>query len=86
MKFPSKVTSYQESILSKFSIVLSYLEKENIKPSLLYKKIKNKVSDPGEFVEILDCLYALGKIEIVGEEKELHYVDGNILWKIFRTR
>lgn len=79
MKFPSKVTSYQESILSKFSIVLSYLEKENIKPSLLYKKIKNKVSDPGEFVEILDCLYALGKIEIVGEEKELHYVDGNIL-------
>ena len=79
MKFPSKVTSYQESILSKFSIVLSYLEKENIKPSLLYKKIKNKGSDTGEFVEILDCLYALGKIEIVGEEKELHYVDGNIL-------
>ena len=77
MKFPSKVTSYQESILSKFSIVLSYLEKENIKPSLLYKKIKNKVSDPGEFVEILDCLFALEKIEMGGEEKELHYVDRN---------
>ena len=80
MKFPSKVTSYQESIMSKFSVVLSYLEKENIKPSLLYKKIRTKVSDPGEFVEILDCLFALGKIEMVGEEKELHYVDRNSVW------
>ena len=80
MKFPSKVTSYQESIMSKFSVVLSHLEKENIKPSLLYKKIRTKVSDPREFVEILDCLFALGKIEMVGEEKELHYVDRNSVW------
>ena len=63
--------------MSKFSVVLSHLEKENIKPSLLYKKIRTKVSDPREFVEILDCLFALGKIEMVGEEKELHYVDRN---------
>lgn len=77
MKLPSKVTSYKDSILSKFDVVMSCIEKEDIKPTLLYKKLKNKVSDPSEFIEILDCLYALGKIELVGEEKELHYVDRN---------
>lgn len=79
MRFPSKVTSYQDSILSKFDIVMSQIEKKDIKPALLYKKLKNKVSDPGEFIEILDCLYALGKIEIIGEEKELHNADGSSL-------
>ena len=54
MRFPSKVTSYQDSILSKFDIVMSQIEKKDIKPALLYKKLKNKVSDPGEFIEILD--------------------------------
>ena len=64
MKFPSKVTPYQVSILAKFPIILSYLEIEDLTPSTLYKNVKSKVSDVGEFLEILDCLYALGKIEL----------------------
>lgn len=74
MKFPSKVTPYQASILAKFPVVLSCLEAEDMKPDMLYKKVKSKVSDVGEFLEILDCLYALGKIELYPEGGVLHYV------------
>lgn len=74
MKFPSKVTPYQASILAKFPTVLSCMENEDMKPDELYKEVKSKVSDVGEFLEILDCLYALGKIELDEEGCVLHYV------------
>lgn len=74
MKFPSKVTTYQTSILAKFPAVLSCLENEDLRPDELYKKVKSKVSDVGEFLEILDCLCALGKIELFKEGNMLHYV------------
>ncbi len=73
MRFPSKVTPYSESILAKFPIILSVLEKDDLTPEVLYSKVKSKVSDIGELVEILDCLYALGKIVIL-DEGALHYV------------
>lgn len=72
MKFPSKVTSYKESTIAVFPIVLSQLEKKDMTPSELYIKVKNKVSGVQEFMEILDSLYALNKIELDGEV--LHYV------------
>jgi len=72
MKLPSKVTTYKNSAISLFPVVLTYLEKGDMMPSDLYKKMKNKVSGIQEFLEILDSLYALNKIELVGEV--LHYV------------
>lgn len=42
-------------------------------PSDVYKKVKNRVSGIQEFIEILDSLYALNKIELQGEV--LNYVD-----------
>jgi len=74
VKFPNKVTPYQASILAKFPIVLDLLEQQDMKPRDSYKKIQSKVSDVGEFLEILDCLYALGKIELDREGSTLHYV------------
>lgn len=73
MKYPSKVTPYKESIIAKFPIILAQLEKGDMDPALLYKKVKNKVEDIREYMEILDCLYALNKIEF--KEEALHYVD-----------
>jgi hypothetical protein len=64
MKFPSKVTSYKKSVLSKFPIVLNVLEKESKTPIELYKKVKNKVENVAEFIQILDCLFALNMIEM----------------------
>lgn len=73
MKVPSKVTPYKESTLVKFPVVLSLLEKNDMTPSELYAKVrKSKIKDITEFVEVLDCLYAMNKIEI--REEVLHYV------------
>lgn len=74
MRFPSKVTPYKKSSLSKFPVILSLLAESDLSPSELYAKVqKSKVKDIDEFVAILDCLYALRKIEVKGGL--LHYVD-----------
>lgn len=72
MKFPSKVTPYKESIIAKFPMVLEKVEKKDMSPQELYKSVKNKVTDIREFMDIMDCLYALKKIELDGEV--VHYV------------
>ncbi|AGR77663.1 hypothetical protein A7H1H_1376 [Aliarcobacter butzleri 7h1h] len=67
MLFPSKFTSFQESIIYKMIVILELKEKKiNIK--LLYKKLKNKFTCIDEFIFALDGLYALGYINIVGED------------------
>lgn len=72
MKMPNKVTPYKESSIAKFPVVLALLEKEDMTPSELFSKVKkNKIHNIDEFVEIIDCLYAMHKIEINGEV--LHY-------------
>lgn len=72
MKMPNKVTPYKESSIAKFPVVLAILEKEDMTPSELFSKVKkNKIQKIDEFVEIIDCLYAMHKIEIDGEV--LHY-------------
>ncbi len=73
MKVPSKVTPYKESTIAKFPVVLSILEKGDMSPNELYSKVKrSKIKDITEFVEVLDCLYAMNKIEM--REEVLHYV------------
>ena len=74
MKMPNKVTPYKESSIAKFPVVPSLLEKKDMTPSELFCKVKkNKIQNIDEFVEVLDCLYAMHKIEINGEV--LHYAD-----------
>ena len=73
MKFPSKVTPYKESIIAKFPMILEKLEKKDMSPQELYKSMKNKVTDISEFMDIMDCLYALKKVDLDGEV--VHYVD-----------
>lgn len=76
MQLPNKVTSYKFSILSRFPIVLSILEEESLSPERLYSKVKNKI-DITEFLEVLDCLFVLGRIDFDNDLMELSYVDGN---------
>ena len=74
MKLPSKVITYKSSTIAKFPIILSVLREQDMAPGSLYKKVKSKVEDVGEFIEILDCLYALRKIELIDHLGVLHYV------------
>jgi hypothetical protein len=77
MRFPSKVTPYKESIMAKFPVVLALLEQEDLTPSELYKKTKSKVNGVSELVEILECLFVLGRVELLDDEEVLHYVEAN---------
>ena len=74
MLLPNKLFSYEESILSRFPLVLSMLQEKPMRVSELYKKLNDYVESVNDFIEILDCLYALGKIELNGEEGVLKYV------------
>lgn len=68
MKMPNKVTPYKESSIAKFPVILAFLEKEDMTPSELFSRVKkDKIQNSDEFVEIIDCLYAMHKIEIDGE-------------------
>ena len=67
MLFPSKVISYNESILPKLPLVLHYLENGPKKISEVYRYTKRKVTDLSDLFEVLDCLYALGMIDLNGD-------------------
>ena len=73
MKLPNKITSYSESSISKFPPILKMLREGEKSPIELYEKAKKyKISIP-EFMEVIDALYALCKIDLNGEGK-LYYV------------
>lgn len=62
MNFPDKVTCYSDSILAAFPKVLTVLQKKSLPVFVLYKKVGTM--NIADFMEILDCLYAMKKIEI----------------------
>lgn len=58
----NKLFSYNESVLSHFPRVLSILN-QPLSVKELYLRVMPIISDPIEFIQLLDCLYALGKID-----------------------
>lgn len=72
MKLPSKYISYNESVIFKFPIFLEKLKECDLTVNELYKKVRTTVDNIDEFVDVLVCLYSLGKIEM--EENTIHYV------------
>ena len=75
MRLPNKLYSYEESTLSKFPRVLRALRDSDSGVTELYERIKKSVPDVSEYMEILDSLYALGKIDIDDKEAVLRYVE-----------
>ena len=75
MRLPNKLYSYEESTLSKFPIVLRALRDSDSGVTELYERIKKSVPDVSEYMEILDSLYALRKIDIDDKEAVLRYVE-----------
>lgn len=73
MRLPNKVISYNESIISKFPIILNLLISKDYKVMELYEKLKADL-DIECFIETLDCLFALGKIVIDYKARRIHYV------------
>ncbi len=75
MKLPNKLFSYRESIISKFPIILNVLAQEkHLTIYGLYLNVINKFENISEFLEAVECLYALGKIEYSYELRRVYYV------------
>jgi len=74
MLLPNKLYSYNESILSKFPAVLKVVRKNPIVVHDLYQKVIKDMDGVNEFIDVLDCLYALRKIEYDDEKEVLRYV------------
>ena len=74
MLLPNKLVSYDQSILPKLPVILRELKKKPVSVHELYKRVIKKMSGVSEFIEVLDCLYALGKIEFDEKEEVLRYV------------
>lgn len=74
MRLPSKVTPFAERTLAALPPILSCLAQGEPTPRSLYAKCGQDVGGVTEFVDALDCLYALGKIELTAEGV-LRYVE-----------
>jgi hypothetical protein len=74
MKLPNKVITYNEGIISKFPIILNMLDLNSYSIFDLYNKLKKHIEDINEFLDILDCLYALGRINFDNENRRICYV------------
>lgn len=74
MKLPNKVTSYQESVLSKLTVLLDILSVRDSSMIELYFNTKQFFSDTSEFIDTVDCLFALNKLEYDEDLEVLHYV------------
>ena len=79
MKFPNKVIPYRKSILSKFPLILKELESQDYSVLDLYNKLEKKLDGISEYMDILDCLYYLGFVELLPGGVKLHYVKRNTL-------
>lgn len=75
MKLPNKIFTYQESSISKFPIVLNIIVQHgNISISDLYNNTNRYFGDITEFLETIECLYALGKITYNFELRKINNV------------
>jgi len=77
MRLPNKVTSYANSIITRFPDILEALTKRDMSPKELFELTRSGQKDMGDFLSALDCLFALDKIELIEEGRVLHYVDRN---------
>mgnify|MGYP001054692297 FL=1 len=78
MRLPSRVTPYRNSTFAEFPKVLSLLKERDMYPQELYRQVKGKNFEVADFIEVMDCLYLLGRVEL-SKGGVLRYVDGSQL-------
>ena len=74
MRLPSKVNTFSDSVIALFVPILEKLETQDMTPRELLKAMKTTDIEISIFLDALDCLYALGKIQILDGMEVLRYV------------
>lgn len=77
MFLPNKTIPYSDSVISKFSSVLNDLQSGGRNIRDLYKKRRKKFGNVQNYIEVLDCLFALGKIKIDELKGEIKLCSSN---------
>ena len=65
MKLPNKVTPFSESIMPKMVTIYKKIINCDIEIFKLYESVKKSMS-LSEFIDVLDCLFLIGKIDLKG--------------------
>lgn len=74
MRLPNKITSYKESVISKFPPILSALQEADTGVFALYKTTMKHFDSIEESMDTLDCLFALQRVRYDIEREVLCYV------------
>ena len=74
MKFPNKINSYKESVICRFPVILDVLNDKDISVMDLYFETRQCFYDTSEFLDTINCLFALNILEYKEELGVLHYV------------
>lgn len=75
MRLPNKVTSYKNSIIALFPDILEALSQQDMSPKELFERTMSRQKNMADFLSALDCLFALGKVKLIEEERVLRYVE-----------
>lgn len=75
MFLPNKITTYKESVLALFPPLLHRIKEQPWSPSELYHIFQKKGTSLPLFIHAVECLYALGKVDIDIENEVILYVD-----------
>lgn len=67
IQLPNKLYSYKKSTLAQIPIVLDAIKNVPVPVVDLYKQIRPLLDDATDFMSVMDCLYALGAIDINDE-------------------
>lgn len=74
MRLPSKIFSYNESVMARFPRLLNILAATPMSARQLYESTQGHWDGIGAYIEALDCLYALGRIRFDDKKENLLYV------------
>lgn len=77
MRLPNKDTPYADSVIALFPPILNYLQSGNVKVQDMYNHALQQKWDSANFFSALDCLFALGRIDIDKERLVLRHVEEN---------
>ncbi|KOA19583.1 hypothetical protein CLHOM_16720 [Clostridium homopropionicum DSM 5847] len=77
MRLPNKVIPYTNSVIALFPDILEALTQQDMSPKELFEITASRKKDLADFLSALNCLFALGKIELIEEGRVLRYVKGN---------
>lgn len=64
MQLPNKLYSYKESTLALIPPVLEEIRNGTVNVKELFLAVKPYLSDATDFLSVMDCLYALGAVDI----------------------